>query len=118
MAKKQPPKKKPVSPALLAKLAGSVKTGQAFPPKAPEGFTERVIERLATEAKKERPTKTPNRSKKRQLVFRISDELAKELKDGAFTARKSQTEIVEEAIQTALQSLRAKHGDFLDADAR
>lgn len=113
MAKKQKPKKKPVSPALLAKLAGSVKAGQAFPDPAPEGFSERVIEKARS-----LPAKAPNRSKKHQLVFRISDELAKELKDGAFTARKSQTEIVEEALEIALQAMRAKHGNFLDADAR
>jgi len=113
--KKDKPKKKPVSPALLAKLAGSVKTGQAFPAPipAPEGFAERVIEKVRS-----LPAKAPNRSKKHQLVFRISDDLAKELKDGAFTARKSQTEIVEEALEIALQALKAKHGNFLDADAR
>jgi hypothetical protein len=113
MAKKNPtPKRKPVSPDLLQKLVGSVKKGTAFPNKlkAPDGFADKVIEKL-------RATKPPNRSKKHQLVFRISDELAKELRDGAFTARKSQTEIVEEALETALQALRVKHGNFLDADA-
>lgn len=117
MAKKQKPKKKPVSPALLAKLAGSVKTGQAFPP------SQLTMEQVAlAEIAKANPTpkltKAPNRSKKHQLVCRISDELAKELRDGAFTARKSQTEIVEEALEIALQALKAKHGNFLDADAR
>lgn len=114
--KKDKPKKKPVSPNLLAKLAGSVRSGQAFPPSQPT-MEQVALAEIAKANPTPKLTKAPNRSKKHQLVFRISDELAKELKDGAFTARKSQTEIVEEAIQTALQSLRAKHGDFLDADA-
>lgn len=114
MAKKQKPKKKPVSPALLAKLAGSVKTGQAFPPKDPPSLSEQMAS-VGVTPQPVKLTKAPNRSKKRQLVFRISDELAKELKDGAFTARESQTDIVERAITAELSALRVKVGNFLES---
>ena len=112
--KKDKPKKKPVSPNLLAKLAGSVRSGQAFPTNPPQQET---IQEIAKTNPTPRLTRAPNRTKKRQLVFRISDELAKELRDGAFTARESQTDIVERALSAELSALRAKHGNFLDADA-
>lgn len=110
MAKKQKPKKKPVSPALLAKLAGSVKTGQAFPQKDPPSLSEQTAS-VGVSPKSVKLTKAPNRTKKRQLVFRISDELAKELKDGAYTNREKQTKLVERAIRAEIANLHAKFPD-------
>jgi hypothetical protein len=119
MAKKPTPKKKPVSPALLAKLGASVRAGKAFPQTLPPVITptpEPVVQTPTQQTFQEKPQrKPPNRTDKFQLVVRIPDELAEELRDGAYTARESQTDIVERAIKAELGILRSQFPQFIKA---
>ena len=59
--------------------------------------------------------KAPNRTDKFQLVVRIPDDLAEALRDGAYTSRESQTDIVERAIRAELGVLRSQFPQFLKA---
>lgn len=112
--KKDKAKKRPVSPDLLAKLAGSVKT-RAFP-ETPAQTPSPAIVPVIAQPPADRPLrKPPNRTDKFQLVVRIPDELAEELRDGAYTARESQTDIVERAIKAELGILRSQFPQFIKA---
>lgn len=119
MAKKPTPKKKPVSPALLAKLGASVRAGKAFPQTpvpAPVTPPAPTIQEVAQQNPPVRPPrKAPNRTDKFQLVVRIPDDLAEALRDGAHTAREKQTDIVERAIRAELGVLRTQFPVFLKA---
>jgi len=116
--KKDKPKKRPVSPDLLAKLAGSVRT-RAFPEtpaQTPAQTPAPAVVPVVAQPPADRPLrKPPNRTDKFQLVVRIPDELAEELRDGAHTARESQTDIVERAIKAELGILRSQFPQFLKA---
>lgn len=119
MAKnKDKAKKKPVSPSLLAKLAGSVKA-KAFPQTpapAPVAPTAPTLQEVAQQNPPVRPPrKAPNRTDKFQLVVRIPDDLAEALRDGAYTSRESQTDIVERALRAELGVLRSQFPQFLKA---
>jgi len=112
MAKKKPAKaKKPaISEEKRNLLAQRGKTVQAFPatpeaptPTAPAGFAERVIERArAEEVTRPVPKPKPKRKEDFQLTVRISDALATQLRDMAYTTRGSQAEIVKRAVETEL----------------
>ena len=115
-SKKEKAKKRPVSPSLLAKLAGSVK-GKAFPqsPSPAPPPTPPVAE-VSQQTPSTKPLrKAPNRTDKFQLVVRIPDDLAEALRDGAYTSRESQTDIVERAIRAELGVLRSQFPQFLKA---
>jgi hypothetical protein len=117
-SKKEKTKKKPVSPSLLAKLAGSVK-GKAFP-LSPSPTPAPPLAPLVAEVSQQIPSlkplrKAPNRTDKFQLVVRIPDDLAEALRDGAYTSRESQTDIVERAIRAELGVLRSQFPQFLKA---
>ena len=128
MAKnKDKAKKKPVSPSLLEKLRGSVSRQRAFPAPTPPAqiqTQEQIKASLVAmgavsvptqEAPARPPRKAPNRTDKFQLVVRIPDDLAEALRDGAYTSRESQTDIVERAIRAELGVLRSQFPQFLKA---